>query len=68
MPNSTENQMTEPTNAGKLPNRALDNLGEIPRTEIPWTDQELVSLARLLSAPPAEPTLALIQAMKKEAA
>jgi len=60
--------MTEPTNAGKLPNRALDNLGEIPRTEIPWTDQELVSLARLLSAPPAEPTLALIQAMKKEAA
>jgi hypothetical protein len=68
MPDSTENQMTEPTNAEKLPNCALDNLGEIPRTEIPWTDQELVSLARLLSAPPVEPTPALIQAMKRETA
>jgi len=38
---------------------------EVPRVDIPWTEVELDSLATLLSAPAAEPTEALIRAMRR---
>lgn len=40
---------------------------EVRQAPVSWTRQELVSLAELLSDRPAEPTAALIQAMKEDA-
>ena len=40
---------------------------ELPQASVSWTRQELVSLAKLLSGRPAEPTTALICAMKEDA-
>jgi hypothetical protein len=37
---------------------------ELPRVQIPWTDQELESLAELVRAQPAKPTDALVRAMR----
>jgi hypothetical protein len=37
---------------------------ELPRIEIKWTERELESLAKLLSAEPAEPTQELIDGLK----
>jgi hypothetical protein len=37
----------------------------LPRIELEWTDRELASLAELASRPPAEPTDALIRAMRR---
>jgi hypothetical protein len=37
----------------------------LPSAEIRWTDKELESLAELVSGPPAEPTEALIRAMRQ---
>lgn len=39
----------------------------VRKAPIAWTRQELVSLAKLLSDSPAEPTAALIRAMKEDA-
>jgi hypothetical protein len=40
---------------------------ELQQAPSSWTKQELVSLAKLLSDGPAEPTAALIRAMKEDA-
>jgi len=40
---------------------------ELPQAPVSWATQELVSLAKLLSDRPAEPTAALIRAMKEDA-
>jgi hypothetical protein len=40
---------------------------ELPQAPVLWTWQELESLAKLLSDAPAEPTAALIRAMKEDA-
>jgi hypothetical protein len=37
----------------------------LPHVDIRWTDRELVSLAELVSGQPAEPTEALIRAMRR---
>jgi hypothetical protein len=37
----------------------------LPQVDIPWTDKELGSLAELVSGPSAEPTEALIEAMRR---
>jgi len=37
----------------------------LPRVDIPWTQTELESLAKLISGIPAEPTKAMIRAMKR---
>lgn len=37
----------------------------LPRVEIQWNDMELESLAHLLSGPAAEPTEALVRAMRQ---
>jgi hypothetical protein len=37
---------------------------EFPQVPVSWTRQELVSLSKLLSDCPAEPTAALIREMK----
>jgi len=38
---------------------------ELPRVEISWTDRELESLAKLLSAEPAEPAQELIDVLRR---
>lgn len=38
---------------------------ELPRVEIEWKEEELKHLASLMSSEPAEPTPALLEAMKR---
>jgi hypothetical protein len=39
---------------------------ELPRVPFSWARPELASFAKLLSSRPAEPTAALIRAMKED--
>jgi hypothetical protein len=48
-------------------NRPATHLSPLPRVDICWTQQELVSLAKLLSRRPRPPTVLLVRAMKEAA-